>query len=153
MYTEGSNHSHLSAAWHQVASITSAIESTLGKWLSDKYGIGLTEYRAIIQLSRAADHELRIAELANQVGLDMSSATRLVGRMENKELAFRDTCPDDARGVYAVITDRGLSAIEEIRQPYEEKILELLRDAGKRFPQVNLAGLESSFATIIKAIS
>ena len=142
----------LSASWEQVAAIVAAVDATLGKWLVDNYNIGLTEYRAVLHLSRTSDRELRITELANRVGLTQSSATRLVERMEAKGLAFRDTCPDDGRGVFAVITDAGLKVVAEIREPYETKICELLSDAAKQYPQLNLADLDQSFQTISKLI-
>lgn len=159
MYTETSDSGssppvrNLSAAWAQIAAIVAAVDATLGKWLVDKYGIGLTEYRAVLHLSRASDRELRITELAHRVGLTPSSVTRLVGRMESKGLAFRDTCPDDGRGVYAVITDGGLGAVSDIREPYEAKICELLSDAAKQYPQLDLADLDRSFEAISKLAS
>lgn len=143
----------LSAAWAQVAAIVAAVDATLGKWLVANYGIGLTEYRAVLHLSRASDRELRITELAHRVGLNQSSATRLVGRMETKGLAFRDTCPDDGRGVYAVITDGGLNAAAEIREPYEAKICELLSGAAEQYPQLDLVRLDRSFDAISGLIS
>ena len=143
----------LSASWAQVAAIVAAVDATLGKWLLDNYNIGLTEYRAVLHLSRTSDRELRITELANRVGLTQSSVTRLVERMEAKGLAFRDTCPDDGRGVFAVITDAGLKVVTEIHEPYETKICELLSDAAKKYPQLNLVDLDQSFQTISKLIS
>ena len=159
MYTETSDIDagpvtrDLSAAWSQIAAIVSAVESTLGKWLTDTYVIGLTEYRAALHLSRASDRELRITELAHKVGLNMSSVTRMVGRMEAKELAFRDTCPDDARGVYAVLTDHGLDSIKKIQEPYEAKLRDLLEGAAKQYPQLELTGLDDSFSIISKLTS
>lgn len=142
----------LSASWEQVTAIIAAVDTTLGKWLVDNYNIGLTDYRAMLHLSRASNRELRITELANRVGLTQSSVTRLVGRMETKGLAFRDNCPDDGRGVFAVITDAGLKVVAEIREPYESKICELLGDAAKKYPQLNLADLDHSFQAISKLI-
>ena len=144
---------NLSTAWAQVAAVVTAVDATLGKWLVDNYGIGLTEYRAALHISRSADRELRITELSRRVGLNQSSATRLVGRMEQKELAFRDTCPDDGRGVFAVITDKGLKTVDEVREPFESKIRELLQDAATHYPHLNLAGLEDSFAAINTLLS
>ncbi|SMX99837.1 DNA-binding transcriptional regulator, MarR family [Brevibacterium iodinum ATCC 49514] len=144
---------NLSAAWAQVAAVVAAVDATLGKWLMDNYGIGLTDYRAILHLSRASDSELRIHDLADKVGLSQSSATRLVGRLEGKGLVARDTCPDDARGVYAVVTNSGLQAVSDIRTQYEAKIRELLESADRQYPQLDLAELDRSFETISELIS
>lgn len=159
MYTKSSQSSggpaarNLSAAWSQVAAVVAAVDATLGKWLLDNYGIGLADYRAMLHLSRESDRELRIHELANRVGLNRSSVTRLVERIETKKLAYRDTCPDDGRGVYAVITDAGIDVVREIREPYEEKICQLLDNAAKEFPQLNLVDLDRSFERINDLIS
>ena len=158
MYMESSEQSDatgrsLSAAWTQVVALVAAVDTTLGKWLVDNYSIGLTEYRAVLHLSRASDRELRISELAHKVGLNQSSATRLVGRLEDKGLAIRDTCPDDGRGVYAVATDKGFNSIAKIREPYEAKIRELLGGVAKQYPQLDLVNLNGSFRIIGTLIS
>lgn len=140
----------LSSAWGQVAAIVDAVDAALGRWLADHYGIGLTEYRAALHLSRQSDRELRITELAHRIGLNQSSVTRLVNRMEAKKLVTKDTCPDDARGVYAVITDHGLESVATIREPFETKIRDLLRTATKHYPQLDLAHLDRSFELIAK---
>lgn len=144
---------NLGTTWAQVAAVVGAVDATLGKWLLDSYGVGLTEYRAIQHLSKTPGHELRISELAHKVGLNQSSATRLVGRMEGKELAYRDTCPDDGRGVYAVITEKGLEAVAKIREPFEAKICKLLSNAAKQYPDLDLVDLDRSFETISKITS
>jgi DNA-binding MarR family transcriptional regulator len=145
---EGAAAGNLSAAWSQVAAVVAAIDTGLGKWLMDNYGIGLTEYRAALLLSRSTKSELRITELAQKVGLNQSSVTRLVERMEAKGLVTRDTCPDDGRGVYAVITEHGVKAVRNIREPYEAKISELLQNAPSLYPQLDPADLDRSFETV-----
>lgn len=114
------------ASWTTVVATVGEVESRLNKWLSQHHGVGLTDYRALTLLSGAADRELRITELAAQVGLNQSSATRLVGRLEAKGLVARDTCPDDGRGVYAVITDTGLTLVHELADRYNERLRALL---------------------------
>lgn len=144
---------NLSAAWAQIAAVVNAVDATLGKWLVENYGIGLTEYRALLHLSRESNRELRISELAHRVRLNQSSVTRLVGRIESKQLVYRDTCPDDARGVFTVITDSGLDLVKEIQEPYEAKICELLQNAAREYPRLNLVGLDLSFNLINEVIS
>ncbi|WP_085369490.1 MarR family winged helix-turn-helix transcriptional regulator [Leifsonia sp. NCR5] len=141
------------AAWAQVAALAAAVDATLGRWLVDMHGIGLTEYRAALHLSMSPQQELRISELANRVGLNQSSVTRLVGRMEAKGLVTRDTCPDDGRGVYAVITSAGLDAVTRIRKPFEAKVTEILGNASKEFPQLDLVCIDRSLRTIAQLVS
>lgn len=120
----------LSADWSQVASFVSSVDASLGNWLDETYGVGLTEYRSLTLLSAAPDKELRVSTLAQRVGLSQSSATRLVGRLEAKELSRRDLCPDDGRGVYAVITEKGEALVARVRNAYKARIGELLASTG-----------------------
>lgn len=117
------------ASWTTVVATVGEIETTLNKWLSQHHGLGLTDYRALTLLSEASDHELRITELATQVGLNQSSTTRLVVRLETKGLVVRDSCPDDGRGIYAVITEPGLALVRELTETYNERLEALLTSA------------------------
>lgn len=114
------------ASWTTVVTTVGEIEATLNKWLSQRYGLGLTDYRALTLLSEAPDRELRITELATQVGLNQSSTTRLVARLETKAFAVRDTCPDDGRGIYAVLTESGLALVRDLTETYNERLGALL---------------------------
>jgi DNA-binding MarR family transcriptional regulator len=127
----------LAVAWSRVVTYTSAVDARLGKWLSDTYGLGLTEYHALVHLSAAPKRELRINDLAHAVGLNQSSVTRLLGRLEAKELTFRDTCPDDGRGVYAVITDKGKLLVKEARGPYSANVATFLTAVAAQDPGVS----------------
>ena len=143
----------LKISWEQVAAAVSAIDTSIGKWLAIQYSIGLTEYRALEHISASPTHELRITELAQKLGLNQSSVTRLVGRMEDKNLAFRDTCPDDARGIFAVITDHGLETVTHIQTAYEAKIQEILKDATQQFPHLEGPSLSSAFQKVGRLIA
>ena len=143
----------LKTSWEQVAAAVSAIDASIGKWLAEQHNIGLTEYRALEHISASPAHELRITELAQKLGLNQSSVTRLVGRMEDKNLAFRDTCPDDARGIFAVITDHGLETATHIQTAYEAKIQEILKDATQQFPHLEGPSLSSAFQKVGRLIA
>lgn len=121
----------VSLAWSRVAVFASAVDVSLDKWLGDTYRIGLTEYRALGFLSRSVDKELRVNDLAHQLGLNPSSTTRLVSRLEAKGLARRDVCADDGRGVYAVIEQKGEDLLREVRDPYETHLRDLLSNPTK----------------------
>jgi len=138
----------LAAAWSQVTTYTSAVDAQLAKWLGDTYGLGLTEYYALVHLSTAPKRELRINDLAYQVGLNQSSVTRLLGRLEAKGLTYRDTCPDDGRGVYAVITDAGKLLVQKARKPYAAKIAECLKAIATHDPGLDAKQLGRALAAI-----
>lgn len=143
----------LSSAWSQVAVFASAVDASLGKWLADTYRIGLTEYRALVHLAKAADKELRVNDLAQRVGLNQSSVTRLVSRLEAKGLTRRDICPDDRRGVYAVITEQAEALLQEVRGPYEQQVRDLLSDVATHYPQLDASQLSRALSDIGNAVS
>ncbi|MBF6213200.1 MarR family transcriptional regulator [Nocardia puris] len=93
--------------WARLSALHSRVEQRLGTAVQRGHGLGLSEFRALGFLADAPDGELRMQELADHLGLNQSSVTRLVGRLIDAGLAYRDLCPDDRRGVYTVISDAG----------------------------------------------
>ncbi|MEV0637844.1 MarR family transcriptional regulator [Streptomyces sp. NPDC050619] len=116
--------------WSKVLALHTHVERQLTQALQRKHGIGLSEFRAMECLAQAADSELRMQDLADKIGLGQSSVTRLVGRLDAAGLAFRDLCPDDKRGVYAVITDEGRERYAAARSTYDEVLSSALNTVG-----------------------
>ncbi|MFF5441318.1 MarR family winged helix-turn-helix transcriptional regulator [Streptomyces achromogenes] len=118
------------AMWGKVLTLHAHVERQLTQALQRKHGIGLSEFRALECLVHAKAGELRMQELADKVGLGQSSVTRLVGRLFSAGFAFRDLCPGDKRGVYAVITDEGKERYADARGTYSEVLSAALNTAG-----------------------
>ncbi|MFE4976517.1 MarR family winged helix-turn-helix transcriptional regulator [Kitasatospora sp. NPDC056651] len=108
------------AAWNRVLALHAHVERELALALQRRHGIGLSEYRSLEHLHQSTTSELRMQDLADRVGLGQSSVTRLVGRLETAGFAFKDLCPSDKRGVYAVITDEGRQRYQAARATYAE---------------------------------
>lgn len=138
----------VSSSWSRVAAFASAIDASLDKWLMNTHQLGLTEYRALMLLSQQDDKELRVAALAQRLGLNASSTTRLVSRLETKGLARRDVCEDDGRGVYAVIDEAGEARLSEVREPYEARVKELLDDPSTHFPHLDTHQIAAALAAV-----
>ena len=118
------------AMWSKVLTLHAYVERQLTQALQRKHGIGLSEFRALECLSQTSDGELRMQDLADKVGLGQSSVTRLVGRLDTAGFVVRDLCPDDKRGVYAVITDEGRQRYAAARGTYSEVLSSALNTAG-----------------------
>lgn len=118
------------AMWSKVLTLHAYVERQLAEALQRGHGIGLSEFRALECLSQASDGELRMQDLADKVGLGQSSVTRLVGRLFAAGFAVRDLCPNDKRGVYAVITDAGRQRYAAARGTYSEVLGSALNTAG-----------------------
>ncbi|NSC19788.1 MarR family transcriptional regulator [Streptomyces albus subsp. chlorinus] len=113
-------HTSDQAAWNRVLALHAHVERELTLALHHRHGIGLSEYRALEHLTQSDTNELRMQDLADRVGLGQSSVTRLVGRLEKAGFAYKDLCPSDKRGVYAVITDDGRRRYQAARATYSE---------------------------------
>lgn len=116
-----------SDAWLRLIHDIGAVEGELGKAMQARHGIGLSEFRALEILSRSSKSELRMQELAARLGLNQSSVSRMIERLERSGLAARDVCADDKRGVYAVLTEKGRSFLQDAKDAYDTALDAALR--------------------------
>jgi DNA-binding MarR family transcriptional regulator len=106
--------------WGRQLALHTRVEQELAKALQRRHGLGLSEYRALGKLATARKGELRMQELAEAIGLNQSSVSRMVARLEDGGLTVRDICEGDRRGVYSVITDAGRARHAETEPTYRE---------------------------------
>ena len=81
--------------------------------LMHEHHLPLASYDVLVQLVEAPEHRLRMTELADAVLLSRSGLTRLVDRLEREGLVERQACVEDARGLFAVLTDGGLLRLRQ----------------------------------------
>ncbi|QXJ22929.1 MarR family transcriptional regulator [Actinomadura graeca] len=115
--------------WDGVVTLHGRVEHRLAKALQRGHGVGLSEFRALCRLAQSDDGELRMQELADLIGLNQSSVSRLVARLEAAGLTGRAMCPKDRRGVYTVITEDGRDLQEQAAPTYLATLSEALDDA------------------------
>ncbi|GAA2042388.1 MarR family transcriptional regulator [Catenulispora yoronensis] len=122
--------------WDDVVALHARVEGDLGAELARRHGLGLSEYRALGHLAAAEKGELRMSELATAVGLNQSSVTRLATRLYDAGYAVRDLCPDDKRGIYAVITDAGRTRHAEAQRTYRRTLTTALDAVAEESPRL-----------------
>jgi DNA-binding MarR family transcriptional regulator len=93
--------------WRSFLRAHAQVMRTLERELAEADQLPLASYDVLVQLSEAPDRKLRMTELADRVLLSRSGLTRLIDRLERGELVRREPCLDDARGMYAVMTELG----------------------------------------------
>ncbi len=108
---------------------------------------GLThdDYGVLVALSESDGGRLRMAELAD---LSVESRSRLshhIGRLENRGLVARETCPDDRRGTWAVLTAEGRATIEAVAPHHVAGVREYFLD--KVSPE-ELATIAAAFTRV-----
>jgi len=110
------------AAWRGLLRVHTALVKALDAELSAVHDLPLSSYEVLITLESAPNRKRRMAELADSVLLSRSGMTRLVDRLERDGLLVRDTCTDDGRGCFAVLTDKGADLLERARPTHLEGV-------------------------------
>jgi DNA-binding MarR family transcriptional regulator len=128
----------LSTCWRDLASILAS--RRLHASLHPELGSKLTPSK-LRALELLAQHDgLRVGELADRVGVDDTTATRLVDRLEDQGLAQRHSEEADRRATLVELTDEGselVSGVVAQRQEFFAEVLATL-DADERIQLVRL---------------
>jgi DNA-binding MarR family transcriptional regulator len=110
----------------------------LNAQLATDHGLTISDFEVLLRLARAPDHRLRRVDLAQQVVLTPSGITRLLDGLERQGWVDRASCSEDRRVVYAVITEAGLTKLQEARSTHVPQIEEHF---AHRLPRDDLASL------------
>ena len=94
-------------AWRRFLQAHAVLIRRLEADLLAEHQLPLASYDVLVQLVEAPEQRLRMTELAQRVLISRSGLTRLVDRLEREGLVRREACDDDARGLFAVLTEQG----------------------------------------------
>jgi DNA-binding MarR family transcriptional regulator len=103
------------ASWRGFLRVHAALARELDAELMAGHGLPLSSYEVLLTVADAPAERMRMSEIADSVLLSRSGVTRLVDRLERDGLVERIPCEDDARGQYAVLTERGREAFDAAR--------------------------------------
>lgn len=99
--------------------------AALDRRLQDDAGISHPEFLVLVALARAPKHQLRTGELAAGLSWEKSRVSHQVTRMAKRGLVARKECPDDARGVWVVLTAHGAKVFEQAGVDHGAAITEM----------------------------
>jgi DNA-binding MarR family transcriptional regulator len=116
------------AAWRSFLRTHTRLLRRLEQQLLVHGKIALGTYDVLIQLAEAPENRLRMSELAEAVLLSRSGLTRLVDRLQKEGLVERRPDPEDARGMYTVLTAKGLDTLRDASQVHLAGVAELVLD-------------------------
>lgn len=106
---------HELRAWRGLLRAHAALTKALDAQLEAAHGLPLSSYEVLLHLHESSGEAMRMCDLASSVVLSRSGLTRLVDRLEREGLVERRSCAQDARGSYAVLTDRGRERLRTAR--------------------------------------
>lgn len=93
-----------------------------------QHGLSSTDYEILVQLSEAPGKRMRMSQLAVSTLLEKSRLSHQITRMEKAGLIERQPCPDDRRGQFAVMTERGWETIQRVAKEHVEQVREAFID-------------------------
>ena len=111
-------------AWRGLLRAHATLVKRLDAELEAEHGLPLTSYEVLLHLAKTDGSKMRMCDIADSVLLSRSGLTRLVDRLEREGYVERTTCPDDARGAYARLTDTGRAKLEAASGTHLEGIRE-----------------------------
>jgi DNA-binding MarR family transcriptional regulator len=140
----------LSTCWRELGSILAS--RRLHASLHPELGTSLTPSK-LRALELLAEHDgLRVGELADRVGVDDTTATRLVDRLEQLGLAERHSEESDRRAILVGLTAEGrelVAGVSAQRQQFFADVLATLDDDER----VQLVRLTEKAALALRAAS
>jgi DNA-binding MarR family transcriptional regulator len=101
------------AVWRVFLRVHASVTRRLEHDLLVQHDLPLGSYDVLLQLAEAPQRRLRMTDLADRVLLSRSGLTRLVDRLTAEGLVERQSCPSDARGMFTVLTEAGLTRLRE----------------------------------------
>lgn len=83
----------------------------------EPHGITPQQYNVLRILRGAGEQGLPTLEIAQRMIEQTPGITRLIDRLETKELVLRERCPTDRRQVFCRITNDGLALLARLEAP------------------------------------
>ena len=96
-------------AWEGLLEVARRLRRGAEELLIDRFDLSISMLGMTGRLRRAPGHRLRQSALAEAMGLSVSRVSRVVDLLEQRGLAQRQPCPQDARATNVVLTDTGTS--------------------------------------------
>ncbi|MET1052567.1 MAG: MarR family transcriptional regulator [Mycetocola sp.] len=108
--------------WRTLAALHGMVESELERALQAAVSLSAVEFTVLDALSRQQGWHMRMQQLSHATALSPSATTRLVNRLEDRNLLTRILCADDRRGIYTELTEAGSSLLGAARPVYNDAL-------------------------------
>jgi DNA-binding MarR family transcriptional regulator len=116
----------LVAVWRELMSSHARVSEALEHELQRRHDLSLNEFEVLQRLAESDHGKRRMQDLADEIHLSQSALSRLVGRLEEEELATRAICDHDRRGIFACITRAGRAAQRKAEVTHREVLAGML---------------------------
>jgi DNA-binding MarR family transcriptional regulator len=115
-------------AWRAYIMGTELMRQQLHRELQEAHGMTIADYEVLVQLSERDGRQMRMTQLAGRVASSKSRLSHQISRMEKAGLVRRFDCPDDARGIIAELTDKGMDLLRAAAPTHVQGVRDHLID-------------------------
>ncbi|MET9132111.1 MarR family winged helix-turn-helix transcriptional regulator [Streptomyces antibioticus] len=136
-------------AWRAYMAGYLLLEDAIDRQLQQEAGMPHLYYSILAHLSETAERRLRMTDLAERLKITRSRLTYAVTRLEKDGLLRREDCPWDKRGSVAVLTDEGMTVLENAAPGHVETVRATLFD---RLTPEQVGQLEEIFTQVTRGL-
>lgn len=137
-------------AWRAFQLLQARLTARLARDLSAHSELSYQDYIVLVALTDQPDGQMRLFELAAQVGWEKSRASHQVTRMSQRGLVAKWKCGSDGRGSVVSVTGYGLQRITAAAPSHLEAVRRFFVD---RLSAEELVQLTAVANTVLAAIA
>ncbi len=115
--------------WRLFLQATSSLDARIERQMQTSAGMPMAYYETLVRLSERPDQSMRISELSKAAFQSASRMSHALSRLEAMGWVERRKCESDGRGLIAVLTNKGLTALKNAAPGHVEKVRSDLFDA------------------------
>ncbi|MPZ79301.1 MAG: MarR family transcriptional regulator [Actinophytocola sp.] len=115
-------------AWRAYVIGSELLRKQLNRELQERHRTTLADYEVLVRLSEGDGRRMRMAALAAEVASSKSRLSHQISRLESAGLVRRADCGDDARGVFAELTDEGMERLRAAAPTHVDGVRDHLVD-------------------------
>lgn len=108
--------------WSLLVGVMMWLPAELDAYLERSAHLSHAEYGVLRCLSLSEDREIHMSRLAATASVTPSHLSRIVGRLEKRNLLTRSADPADARKTRARLTQAGASLVAEVEPGYAAEV-------------------------------
>lgn len=136
-------------AWRALKLMQMRLDGELVRQLSVESGLSDSDYAVLVQLTDRSDGQMRMYELAQNLGWERSRVSHHIGRMVCRGLVDKQPCDSDRRGAFVVVTAQGRAEIEAAAPGHVAAVRRLFVDP---LTPVQLSALADAAEAVIAAL-
>lgn len=132
--------------WRSFVGMQTKLQAQLSRQMQTDSALSMADFEVLVALSDRSDARVRPFELVRELQWEKSRLSHHLTRMAARGLVARESCSDDGRGAFVVMTDAGRAAIEQAAPGHVDEVRRVVFDP---LTPAQLAALASISDTVV----